>query len=497
MQGDIVRNMYICPIIAPEEIHYEYPAVSEEQEMLMSLQYDEESGKQQIFGSVRLDNHGHRFVEVIAYDKKRYRTRGYRRFIFKKNFRMSAMDEDVFVRITKGKVQIDASEFVFFQEQIRDYCPELRLKVYEENEIGLFLQHIYFATHRSGPKEILFKAGLHKIAFEMDSIQEYNLIGGSPETILGLPLKMLRVFDRPGFVQKLYTSKSRERQLMIYHDISCQIGKDSFPNYYQWMYLEEYRYCGDEVTFDKRIYTALSECKGIGCYMSYKKYIELSKILGDKNPCKKIPKCYAVGGAVEKMELTEQLLQNMDKLNAGIETYNKPSEFAFEDDNFAVVVPTNVNALIDEAVNQENCLAGYIELVAEGKTNIVFIRKKEAMKESYITVEIKNRKILQFRARFNDIPEVEDFEFLEKMAIFCDLYYDPEILLWDMDEGNDIETEAPEHWEYIQQFKSRCKWPDYPEPGVDGVQIYLWDYYPQYFTEEQRREGYLMAFLAG
>ena len=66
-----------------------------------------------------------------------------------------------------------------------------------------------------------------------------------------------------------------------------------------------------------------------------------------------------------------------------------------------VVVPERVSDLIAEGEKQHNCVGGYMERVATGRTDVVFIRKDTAPEKPYITMEIHDGKIIQARTKNN------------------------------------------------------------------------------------------------
>ena len=63
-------------------------------------------------------------------------------------------------------------------------------------------------------------------------------------------------------------------------------------------------------------------------------------------------------------------------------------KYAFEDENYTVVIPTTVQDFINEGNQNHNCVGSYAHRFAEGKSNIFFVRKKENPEHSYITVEL-------------------------------------------------------------------------------------------------------------
>ena len=97
----------------------------------------------------------------------------------------------------------------------------------------------------------------------------------------------------------------------------------------------------------------------------------------------------------------------------------------FETDDYIVVVPTKCNDLVIEGKNQNNCVGGYVSSVINQSCNIVFIRKKSDIKNSYITCEIRNGEMWQTLLKFNHrLSEESDKE-------FCRLYQEHLRKLWE------------------------------------------------------------------
>ncbi len=98
------------------------------------------------------------------------------------------------------------------------------------------------------------------------------------------------------------------------------------------------------------------------------------------------------------------------KLKENLEKYGKQAEegYYFEDENYVTVFPKSLSDYSDEGVQMHNCVASYANQVADGETNIVFIRKKENPKKSYCTVEIKRNAIQQAYLHHNTLITEED-----------------------------------------------------------------------------------------
>lgn len=91
---------------------------------------------------------------------------------------------------------------------------------------------------------------------------------------------------------------------------------------------------------------------------------------------------------------------------------NKEMEKTFG--QYCFIYPENTQAIKDEAVSQNNCVASYIQSVLKGNCDILFLRTKENPDKSLVTIEVRNGKIVQARQRFNDPVDSEQQEAIDK-----------------------------------------------------------------------------------
>ena len=84
-------------------------------------------------------------------------------------------------------------------------------------------------------------------------------------------------------------------------------------------------------------------------------------------------------------------------------TYMKKwSKWEYEDENYIVKAPKEPEELAKEGMELHHCVKSYISKVANGSTNIMFIRKKEEPDKPFFTVEIgNNNKIEQIHGSCN------------------------------------------------------------------------------------------------
>ena len=73
-----------------------------------------------------------------------------------------------------------------------------------------------------------------------------------------------------------------------------------------------------------------------------------------------------------------------------------------------------LKSLQDESKQQSNCVRTYAEKYADGKCDIYFMRDIKKPKNSLVTVEVKNNKIIQSRIKYNYNPNEKQLKFLDK-----------------------------------------------------------------------------------
>lgn len=80
--------------------------------------------------------------------------------------------------------------------------------------------------------------------------------------------------------------------------------------------------------------------------------------------------------------------------------------------DYVFVLPSSANELMEEGKALKHCVGNshYINEHTEGKTTIVFVRKKEKINESYFTIEYKEESIVQLHSTRNDVPVPEELK---------------------------------------------------------------------------------------
>ena len=86
--------------------------------------------------------------------------------------------------------------------------------------------------------------------------------------------------------------------------------------------------------------------------------------------------------------------------------------------DYKFIYPKTTKDIKDEAVQQSNCVASYIDKVIGGSCDIILMRKKNDVENSLVTVEVRNGKVVQARQRFNESVNESEQKALDKYAEF-------------------------------------------------------------------------------
>ena len=82
------------------------------------------------------------------------------------------------------------------------------------------------------------------------------------------------------------------------------------------------------------------------------------------------------------------------------------SKYAYREEKYSIVIPRKPQDLIDEGKAMNHCVGNYIKRVAEGETDILFIRPTRDHDAHLATMEVRNGHIVQARTKNNGkLPE--------------------------------------------------------------------------------------------
>lgn len=100
-----------------------------------------------------------------------------------------------------------------------------------------------------------------------------------------------------------------------------------------------------------------------------------------------------------------------------LEAAEKNRKYEWQKGPFEVIVPVSPNEIVAEGVAQRHCVGTYVNGIIEGRTSVVFLRRKDSLDKSYFTVEIREGCITQVKGYRNSGPSsLELIQFIREYA---------------------------------------------------------------------------------
>lgn len=105
--------------------------------------------------------------------------------------------------------------------------------------------------------------------------------------------------------------------------------------------------------------------------------------------------------------------QEIDKVKFARQA-TKAKKYEAEVDKYVFIAPTKKEDFLDEAEQQQNCLASYINKFTNGEDIIMFMRFKDKPEESLVTIELINGEVVQKYGYRNRLVTEEEDEAINK-----------------------------------------------------------------------------------
>lgn len=452
---NLERLLFSCPEVDCHDFAA-FPLVSDDEFMVMEQEFCEDTSFVHIFPFVRREK-GKGYIDLYVWDLMLFPD-AYKRFVITDGFSLPGKEEEVFLEYINGNfIRFDDEQMQRMNEEVVRIFPSWHYVDYSSEYMSEALNHMYFASHRSGAREILYKADLHRIAANLEEIPSYNIIGTNPESIIGydLPLKLLRILNQPAMISKLFTEESIIQCRNVYNKYSGYIGK-KLPSSGQWDYLEALYNNGGKFAgygFIRAFYEKISSVRALCFLGEYEEFLKLRDEISDIRKMK-IPKPSDVCDVVEKLERVRECRSENENIDLLFRERKRRNSFEYVGKVYAVSMPESSLDICKEAIAQGNCVMDYIEDHAAGETAILFVRRADEPEHPFVTMEVKDNAIEQVYGRFNSLPKKEVYEFLKEYARSRWLLYDPYHLITRGIDDDEFDCDE-ELWKYAEEFRKK------------------------------------------
>lgn len=153
---------------------------------------------------------------------------------------------------------------------------------------------------------------------------------------------------------------------------------------------------------------------GNSAFYTYQDYLNMEKEMYGKIK-NKYPKALKTEHDIVARKYT-YWSQYKDDLTC-FDNNEKTKSWEYKNKKYCIVAPQCSADVLDEAIQQNNCVASYISRIAKGETNILFMRLTSSPEDSLVTIEVnKNNEVCQVYAYNNTLTSKEENKFIEQWA---------------------------------------------------------------------------------
>ena len=422
----------------------------------------------QCFFFVRDNLTGRGFVDIYIRDPSAFDD-CLKRFVICDGYALVEGEEAqllAYIRDTDLDTAADNDVMDRLYRQVTDKLPHWHYLHYPGSCLSVALEHLYFASHRSGCREILYKAGLPNIAFNIENNPIHDPLGSNPESIIGhgIPLGLLRILDDSEDLEALQSEEKLKSALHTYRKYSG-FAEGRLPSRGQWEYLKGLREergngsfknqkCGSILNrgFSRRLYRNLKDDTSGFLYQIYMEYLWLWDELSLRGR-RRIPGPEDIEEALQDLRKVKRCRDEHAPEDRKMKERKENEDFEYEGEEYCILMPSSCLEIGFEGLYQKNCAALYIYSHAEGSTTILFLRKKNAPGRSFVTVEVRHSMIIQVYARMNMLPDYSVFRFLEEYSQKKEILLDPyQLAVREIIGAEELVDEIPDDPEYLREL---------------------------------------------
>lgn len=146
----------------------------------------------------------------------------------------------------------------------------------------------------------------------------------------------------------------------------------------------------------------------------YRDYLDMLKIMKYNMDDKNILYPKNIVHAHDKIQEEYNVHKSDYIKNALIDRASELDKNQFSDKKFIIFPVHSIEELEDESYQQHNCVKTYAEKIARRETDIYLMRLIKNKEKSLVTVEVKNKKVIQKRTKFNKNTTKEQDIFLKQ-----------------------------------------------------------------------------------
>jgi len=299
----------------------------------------------------------------------------------------------------------------------------------------LITEHSYF--------ELLYKSGIRM----SNKIKIINKNGSNPLDILGVnktQWKMITKYNIPANYftnyncEKNKLSNENDTQAINYLSyikmLENEFGIDKiiefYNNEFNYIYSENSYRTALEIAknynlpiknFLRYIYFECDVSQGLNSSIAieqYRDYIRMTTEMGyerfDRYP-KHLRTAHDIASRNYRVKLNELELEEWQ------ERYEENNQYQYAYNGYKIFPPSKPDELIKEGNILGHCVGSYVNKVKKGLSVILFLRDKNDIDHPLVTIEVKDKRIIQAKGKMNESPRPEEKKVIKAFAEKFDL----------------------------------------------------------------------------
>ena len=251
--------------------------------------------------------------------------------------------------------------------------------------------------------------------FRMKHITKQDIKIISSEYWLCRPIKIMQIFAAKGeFIDANFALKLKEIEIQYLKSLSQYASAQQILNY------------NEKIQKHKaKTITGPNGTKNYSyiCFKTWIDYIgdceKLNYDLNDKTILFPRDLYKAHQATIEKIKYKADKQLNL-KIKKRFNSLRK--KLSYEDDEYIIRPASSSQEIVQEGSSLHHCVGSYVNRYAEGRTNILVLRKKEEPNKPFYTIEVTHDFDKKDALRFAQIRGLNNCSPLEEMVPFVDAY---------------------------------------------------------------------------
>lgn len=160
----------------------------------------------------------------------------------------------------------------------------------------------------------------------------------------------------------------------------------------------------------------ISNYRKYGYLGLYDDYLRFAEELGMDMKDNKVLFPNNINKAHDRLSKEFEVVHSKEQDEKILQMAEKHKKYIFSGCGFIIFPASSTEELIEESKALDHCVRTYAERVAREETEIMFVRAETEPKIPLYTLELKDKKVVQFRAKNNKKPEAEAISFVKEWS---------------------------------------------------------------------------------